>query len=95
MRVRLSDIVISKNGRDMGKKFFVVDTEEDYVFLADGKGRRLERPKRKKRMHVSFLTESDSRAARKLRDGERVTNSEIRRALAEHEAAQFGETGGM
>ena len=24
MRVRLSDIVISKNGRDMGKKFFVV-----------------------------------------------------------------------
>jgi hypothetical protein len=46
-------------------------------------------------MHVDFLTESDCRVAKKLRDGERVTNSELRRALAEHEAAQSGETGGM
>ena len=87
--------MISKNGRDTGKPFFVIGTEDRYVLLADGKGRRLEKPKRKKLMHVSFLAESTSDAAKKLRDGEKVTNSELRRALAQYAPTPVGEAGGM
>lgn len=91
MDIGLSDIVESRNGRDAGKHFFVVGDEGEYLLLADGKGRKLEKPKRKKRRHVCFTSGSDSRVAEKIRQNERVTNSEIRRALAEHFGEGYGE----
>ena len=95
MHMKISDIVRSVNGRDAGKMFFVIGLEGEYALIADGKGRRLEKPKRKKAKHVSFVSGSDSRAAVKLRTGERTTNSELRRALAEFRSAGGGEEGGM
>lgn len=87
MEIAISDIVISQNGRDAGKHFYVVAVEGEYVCLADGKGRKIENPKHKKCRHVQFTAKGTSRTAEKLRRKEKVTNSEIRRALAEH----FGE----
>ena len=77
-----SDIVISTAGRDQGKLFYVIGTEGVYVLIANGKDRKLERPKRKKLKHVRFVTRTDSRVAAKLRAGEKVLNSELRRDLA-------------
>ena len=88
MDVARSDIVKSIAGRDKGKFFFVMDTEGEYLLLADGKIRRLESPKRKKRRHVVPAARSDCRTADKIRSGEKVTNSELRRTLA-----QFGGEG--
>ena len=88
MDVARSDIVKSIAGRDKGKFFFVMDTEGEYLLLADGKIRRLESPKRKKRRHVVPAARSDCRTADKIRGGEKVTNSELRRTLA-----QFGGEG--
>ena len=48
MDVARSDVVRSCAGRDSGQLFFVVELDESYVYLADGKGRRVEKPKRKK-----------------------------------------------
>lgn len=39
-------------GHDKGKLYVIVKTEEPYVWLADGKIRTLDRPKKKKLMHV-------------------------------------------
>ena len=75
-------MIVSLAGRDKGQLFFVVDTDEQYVYLADGKGRRLESPKRKKRRHVRKLPLYPSRVAEKLRNGDKVLNSELRRELA-------------
>ena len=50
MDVARSDVVRSCAGRDSGQLFFVVELDESYVYLADGKGRRVEKPKRKKRV---------------------------------------------
>ena len=52
--------------------------------LADGKTRKLENPKRKKRKHTAFVMHSDCRVAEKIRSEEKVTNSELRRTLAEY-----------
>jgi ribosomal protein L14E/L6E/L27E len=90
----VSDIAVSLNGRDAGKSFFIVGMEGEYALLADGKGRRAEKPKRKKLKHIRFASKSASRAAEKLRNGERITNAELRRALAESTASEAGE-GGM
>ncbi len=78
-----SDIVISTAGRDQGKLFYVIGTEGVYVLLANGKDRKLERPKRKKTKHVRFVTRRESRVAEKIKTGVKVLNSELRRDLAE------------
>ena len=83
MDIAKSDIVRSTAGRDRGKLFFVLETEGQFLLLADGSVRRVERPKRKKRRHVEPLADMpETRAAIKLRSGEKVTNSELRRTLA-------------
>ena len=82
MDIAKSNIVKSIAGRDAGDLFFVLETEGDFLLLADGKRRRVESPKRKKRKHVSFLGESHSVVAEKIRSGAKVTNSELRKAIA-------------
>ena len=80
--ISISDIIVSTAGRDQGKLFFVIGTEGVYVLIANGKDRKLEHPKRKKLKHVRFVTRTDSRVALKLRAGEKVLNSEMRKELA-------------
>ena len=87
MQIEKSDIVVSLNGRDEGKFFYVLEIDGEYSFLADGKGRRIEKPKQKKIKHIRFERKDMSRVSEKIRAGEKVTNSEIRRSLAE----QFAE----
>ena len=82
MDIARSDIVKSIAGRDKGKFFFVIDEDAEFLMLADGKTRRLESPKRKKRKHTVFVERSDCRVAEKIRSEEKVTNSELRRTLA-------------
>ena len=83
MDIAKSVIVRSAAGRDKGKLFFVLDTEGEFLLLADGKTRKVERPKRKKRRHAVFAMASDTRVAEKIRSGEKITNSEVRRTLAQ------------
>jgi ribosomal protein L14E/L6E/L27E len=44
----------SKAGRDKGKRYIIVETLDDrYVLVCDGVLRTLDRPKKKKMMHLS------------------------------------------
>ena len=86
MIVEVSDIVISQNGRDIGKYFFVVAVEDGFCKLVDGKGRKLEKPKRKNIKHVRIEEKSNNAISEKLRNDEKVTNNEIRRALEQYKA---------
>ena len=83
MEVSKSDIIISTAGRDQGKLFYVIGTEGVYVLIANGKERKLEHPKRKKLKHVQKVTRPESRVARKIANGDKVLNSELRRDLAD------------
>ena len=87
MEISKADMIVSLAGRDKDQLFFVVDTDKEFIYIADGKGRRLESPKRKKRRHVRKLPLYPSRVAEKLRNGDKVLNSELRRELA-----VFGQT---
>ena len=77
-----SDIIISLAGRDKGKLFYVMGVEDGYVLIADGKGRKLENPKRKKLKHVCRVSRTETRVADKILRGDKVLNSELRRDLA-------------
>jgi len=82
MEIERADVVVSLAGRDQGRLFFVVEADEVYVTIADGKSRKLERPKRKKRRHVQKVPWTGERVREKLLSGGKVLNSELRRELA-------------
>ena len=78
----VSDVVLSTTGRDQGKIFYVIGIENDLLLLANGKDRTLDKPKRKKQKHVQKVLRSETRVAVKLRNGDKVLNSELRKELA-------------
>ena len=51
----IADVVISTAGREKGQMFYVLETDGKYVLLADGKGRTIEKPKRKNRKHTNKI----------------------------------------
>ena len=81
-------IVQAAAGRDKDGVFCVVgvDRERAMLLLADGKRRKIARPKAKKPKHVIHLTDSrhsfDHPVVRSLREGEPVSDRALRRALA-------------
>ena len=94
MEIDKSSLVVSKAGRDQGQLFYVIDADDQYVYLADGKSRRLEKPKRKKRKHIEQIPRTESRIAEKIRNGEKVLNSELRKELASIGQKQSQNQGG-
>ena len=78
----IADMVISLAGHDVGKHYYVVAADEEFLYLVNGKDRSLEKPKRKKRKHAKKVLRSETRVAEKLRNGDKVLDSELRRDLA-------------
>ena len=79
--IKISDVVVSTAGRDRGEWFYVINEDQTFLFLANGKDRALDKPKRKKRKHVQKVLRSETRVAEKLRRGDKVLNGELRRDL--------------
>ncbi len=81
-------IVQAAAGRDKGGLFCVVGVDQAHarLLLADGKRRRTARPKAKKLGHVNMLTDArhayDHPAIQRLKQGEPLSDRELRRALA-------------
>jgi ribosomal protein L14E/L6E/L27E len=52
-KIRIGQVVRNSSGRDTGRLFFVVKiVDDEYVFISDGKKRKLEKPKLKKVKHL-------------------------------------------
>lgn len=70
-------VVISRAGRDKGYYMAVTDTDEerDFVIVADGKERPLDRPKRKNPKHLQ-------KTNYKI-DLEQLTDKKLRRFLSD------------
>lgn len=84
-------IVLSLAGHDKGKLFLVVREEGDFLLLADGKGRKLATPKRKRRKHVRCVGTSAHPAAERLHRGEAVSDRQLRAVLAAFRDSEFPE----
>lgn len=79
----LGQVVYSKAGRDAGRKFVIVgNVDSAYVLIADGDLRRIEKPKKKKKKHLELTEEVIESIGSKLLNGQKITNTEIRKALA-------------
>ena len=82
--IHISDVVVSTAGHDQGQLFYVIAMDDEFLYLANGKDRNLDKLKRKKRKHVQKVLRSETRVVEKLIRGDKVLNSELRRDLAFH-----------
>jgi ribosomal protein L14E/L6E/L27E len=58
--IKIGSIVVSAAGHDKGGIFTVIGfTQERYALIADGKVRKLEKPKKKKLKHLKPIGELD------------------------------------
>lgn len=71
----------SRAGRDKGRFLLIIGQEGEYLFLADGKLRKLSRPKRKKRRHVFLRPETAEGLREALEKGLPVNDRELEKAL--------------
>ena len=74
----LGDLVLSKAGRDGGEIFLVVDIDDDYVKIVNGKYRKISNPKKKKIKHLEkFLDGKLIDLAIKIKSGQPVSNERL------------------
>ena len=78
-------VVKSLAGRDKGKLLAVMQSNENLVYVCDGKERPLDRPKSKNIRHVEFVGKS-------LTEDETATNRALKKAIARLNAEINGNT---
>lgn len=81
VEVAVGDVVVSRAGRDKGLPFVVLSREGEFVYLVDGDLRRLERPKKKKRMHVKPYPKKGS-CRMEFPEGRPLCDADIRKHIA-------------
>ena len=54
-RVERGMLAKSKAGHDQGNVYVIYDVDDTYVYLIDGKIRKIENPKKKKIKHVQII----------------------------------------
>ncbi len=80
--LRLGQLVTARAGRDTGRPYLVVGVRTDgRVLVADGRYRRVERAKAKNPRHLWIHDRVAEEVARRLEQGEPVSDSQIYQAL--------------
>ena len=83
MEIVVGSVVRSRAGRDKGDYFIVLSREGEYAYLANGELRKVDHPKKKKLKHLQVSEKISAFIVNKLQTQGKVTNSEVRKALAE------------
>ena len=81
---RVGGIVISKRGRDKNRLFIIVGIDANFLYLADGALRKLEKPKKKKFMHVQITESISLEIVGKLSEGS-LKDEDLRKVLLRFE----------
>lgn len=78
--------VYSKAGRDKGRLLIVIKIlDEDFVMVADGHLRTIEKPKKKRIKHLKYTDFFADNIAEKIENGTKLLNSDIRNAIKDLE----------
>ena len=74
-------LAVSKAGHDTGRLYVIIETDDSYVYLADGRIRTLDKPKKKKKKACADHP-GDSRDRRARTTGRSDGNSRAMEARA-------------
>ena len=86
MPIEIGSIVISKAGRDQGRRFLVVgEADDDFVMVANGALRKMDRQKKKRRKHLKPKGTVVQAVRERLAEGRPIEDHELRAWLSEEE----------
>lgn len=78
---KIGEFAKSKAGHDKEEIFIIINKEEEYVYLVDGKSRILDKPKKKKIKHIQVINQIDEELQRKLETNLILRDEDIKRAI--------------
>ena len=79
---RVGSVCVSMAGHDEGVCFIVIaGVDRDHVYVADGKARKLNAPKKKKMRHLSIITRLPEQITEILKKGE-YNDSFLRKTIS-------------
>lgn len=80
--MEIGRVVLARAGRDKGNIFTVVgQIDQDYVLIANGTNRSVDKPKKKKIKHLEPKPEYLEIIRDKILKGQKVFDAEIRKSL--------------
>ena len=72
----------SKAGHDKNQLYIIIEETDEYVYLADGRLKTMEKPKRKSKKHIQIIRNiMSNEIAEKLKNKMPIQNEEIKRAI--------------
>ena len=85
MTSHIAEFVYMLNGRDAGKCFIAVSLEDNLLYVCNGKNRKVTSPKPKNPKHLRFTGVRDEELLKKLSDGLKITNKEVRKSVRRYQ----------
>lgn len=80
--MQIGRVVLAKAGRDKGDIFVIVgQIDHEYVLIANGTNRSVEKPKKKKNKHLEAQPHVLTGIGDKILRGQKVFDAEIRKSL--------------
>lgn len=81
----IGQFVTSKAGHDKGTLYVVTAEEGDFVYLCDGRLKRLNTPKKKRRIHIQPVNRTvEKELLERLSGGGKVHDEEIKYAIKQY-----------
>ena len=85
----------SKAGHDKDKIYVIIKEDTEYVWLADGRIKTVEQPKKKRKKHIQVIKYFNNEKMRNLLlEGQKVSDLEIVMVLKNYKKQQMSDTGG-
>lgn len=78
----------SKAGHDTGRLYVIMKADPEYVYLADGTLRTLDRLKKKRRKHVQIIFQTPQILEQLMEDEQEFRDEHIKRAIKEYKNQQ-------
>lgn len=76
----IGGFALATAGHDAGKCYVIFQNDTEYVYLVDGRLRTIDRPKKKKKIHVTLLPMQNPSLTERIHNNS-VKNEEIKRAI--------------
>ena len=61
--------------------YVIIDADDEYVYLVDGKIRKVNNPKKKKLKHVQLIKRTDDTIAGRINNNVALSNEDIKYAI--------------
>lgn len=85
MNIEIGTFAKSKAGHDCNQIYVIINCDDEYVYLSDGRIKALDKPKKKKHKHIQVINYIDPVIMEKMQQNN-LFNEDIKRAIKIYKA---------